>query len=423
MTVYRRGATFHLRRRVPLRYREVEPQVHFAVSLHTDSERDAKAKAAAVWNEMLATWELRLEGGKAEAEDRLAIAKNLAARRGFIYRPVADVAALPIEEILKRIEATINGAGKIDMAAAEAILGGVVVPPKTVTQALESYWQDQSDKLWGKSPDQIRRAKNPRIKAIQNFVKAVEDKPYLEVTSQDLYAFRRWWMAKKEREGLTANSINKDLVYVTSTLRAVARADGAEVKFKTEQLKIDEGEKVTRPPFSTEWITTKILEDGALDSLNAEARAILLVMVNTGARPSEIAALAPEQIDVESDLPHIRIEAVGRTLKSQYAKRVIPLAGVSLEALKQFPGGFPRYRFNSATLSATVNKSLREANLLPTAKHSLYSLRHSFEDRMLAAGIDERIRRDLMGHALDREKYGAGATLAQLHALIAPIAL
>ena len=52
----------------------------------------------------------------------------------------------------------------------------------------------------------------------------------------------------------------------------------------------------------------------------------------------------------------------------------------------------------------------------------MYSLRHSFEDRMLAAGIDDRIRRDLFGHRLDRERYGKGASLEQVAELVARIA-
>ncbi|WP_366942749.1 hypothetical protein [uncultured Paracoccus sp.] len=46
-----------------------------------------------------------------------------------------------------------------------------------------------------------------------------------------------------------------------------------------------------RPPFSSGWIQDKLLAQGALDGLNEEARAILLAMVNTGGRPSEIANL------------------------------------------------------------------------------------------------------------------------------------
>lgn len=122
-------------------------------------------------------------------------------------------------------------------------------------------------------------------------------------------------------------------------------------------------------------------------------------------------------------MPHISIEPVERQLKSANARRVIPLCGVSLEAMRKFPDGFSRYCSNPASLSATINKYLRANGLLETPEHSLYGLRHSFEDRQLAAGVDERIRRDLMGHALSRERYGKGASLEKLRGHIQATAL
>ena len=171
------------------------------------------------------------------------------------------------------------------------------------------------------------------------------------------------------------------------------------------------------------WIKEKFLAPDALGGLNDQARAILLAMVNTGARPSELAALTPECIRLDTNVPHISIEAIGRQLKSGNARRVIPLLGVSLEAVRAYPDGFERYRGSSATLSGTINKYLRDNGLLETDKHSLYGLRHAFEDRLLAAGVDERIRRDLLGHSLKRERYGAVASLEQLRNVVQPAAL
>ena len=45
------------------------------------------------------------------------------------------------------------------------------------------------------------------------------------------------------------------------------------------------------------------------------------------------------------------------------------------------------------------------------------------EGRMIAAGIDDRIRRDLFGHSLNRERYGKGATLEHLHQCVQSVAL
>ncbi len=42
---------------------------------------------------------------------------------------------------------------------------------------------------------------------------------------------------------------------------------------------------------------------------------------------------------------------------------------------------------------------------------------------MLAARVDDRIRRDLFGHRLSREKYGDGASLEHLAEVVQSFAL
>ena len=194
------------------------------------------------------------------------------------------------------------------------------------------------------------------------------------------------------------------------------------IKIDLKGLTFSAGAIEPRQPFAADWIRDRLLAPGALDGLNLEARVILLGMVNTGYRPSEAQGLLAHHIRLEATVPHISIEPEGRTLKTETSKRVIPLTGVSLEAFRHCPEGFPRYRDNR-TLSATVNKYLREKGLLPSADHTMYGLRHSFEDRLLAASVDPRIRCYLMGHALDRQRYGAGASLEMAHAILCTIAL
>jgi integrase len=234
--------------------------------------------------------------------------------------------------------------------------------------------------------------------------------------------FRQWWIERIAAEELTANSANKDLIHIGEVLKTVNTMKRLRLDLPLSGLSIKEGERRIRPPFSTDWIRTRILADGALAGLNREARCILLGMVNTGYRPSEGAGLLPHHIRLDTNVPHIRIEPEGRSLKSPRARRVIPLAGVSLKAFRECPEGFPRYR-NSPSLSDTVNKYLRENNLLQTPEHSLYSLRHSFEDRMIAARVDDRIRRDLFGHRLSREHCGESASLEHMAELVQSFAL
>ncbi|WP_417589131.1 tyrosine-type recombinase/integrase [Pararhodobacter oceanensis] len=418
--------TLYLYKRVPKRYASIEPRAFVWQSLHTDSPSEAKSKEVATWEQMVSAWEAKLAGDTSDAEQRFNAARDLAEARGFRYLPAKKVAELPLEELRDRFAAVSGFKGHPDapdMIDAAALLGGAKEPPITVSKGLELYWTLARDKTRGKSDDQLRRWKNPRIKAVKNFIAVVGDKPIPDITGDDMLDFRGWWMERLESEGLTPNSANKDLIYLGTILRTVNSMKRLGLALPLTDLAFKEDEAKVRPPFSTKWISERLLAPGALDGLNPEARAIVLTMINTGCRPSEVAALSANTIFLNSNVPHISIEPEGRQMKSKHAKRKIPLLGASLEAMRDFPAGFERYRGSSASLSATVNKLLRENGLMETPDHVLYSLRHSFEDRMLAAGIDDRIRRDLFGHRLTRERYGDGASLEHKQQLLQALAL
>ncbi|MCE8439825.1 DUF6538 domain-containing protein [Rhodovulum sulfidophilum] len=421
MAVILRGATWSLRKRVPARYGEVEPRKEIWLSLHTDSKAEAEAKAPAIWRAQVEAWEAHLAGASEDAEKRFQAALDLAGKRGFSWLPLKEVTHLPRNDLLKRIEAIPAHDKHPNRQEAAAILGAVPVPEISVSRALELYWNFTRDRVAGKSPDQLRRWRNPRIKAAKNFITLIGDKPISAISGDDMLAFRGWWLDRIDDEGLSANSANKDLIHLGDILKTVNKKKRLGLVLPLSDLSLKEGKARPRLPFSSTWIRDRLLAPGALDGLNDQARAIFLLMINTGARPSELAALSAQTIHLDANTPFIEIMGEGRQLKSVNAERKIPLLGVSLEALRAFPGGFDRYRTNSASLSATVNKFLKQNDLKETGGHTMYGLRHAFEDRMLEARIDERIRRDLMGHALDRVRYGQGGSLADVADRLAPI--
>ena len=65
MSIFMRGGLYQLRRRVPRRYRSVEPRGTIWVSLHTDSETIARSKADRAWSQLTEAWEARLAGDTA----------------------------------------------------------------------------------------------------------------------------------------------------------------------------------------------------------------------------------------------------------------------------------------------------------------------------------------------------------------------
>ena len=65
--------------------------------------------------------------------------------------------------------------------------------------------------------------------------------------------------------------------------------------------------------------------------LHPQAQLIVLVLIETGCRPSEIANLEPQDIHLDVDVPYISICAKeNRELKTRSSKRDIPLVGVAL---------------------------------------------------------------------------------------------
>ncbi|WP_406720616.1 integrase [Thioclava litoralis] len=289
--VTKRGDTFHLRKRVPVRYRDIEGRDTVWISLHTDSESVAKSKADRAWSQMIEAWEAKLAGDTEDAEARFAAAQELARVRGFRYLDVGKVAKLPVEALIERVEAVTAPAGQPDKVEVAALMGTVPEPQLTVSKALETYWTLAREKTFGKSEDQLRRWKNPRIKAVTNFIAVVGDKGIDNITRDDMLDFRQYWLDRIEGGEVTANSANKDLIHLGDVLKTVNKMKRLGLDLPISDLSFKEGEKRTRPPFSTDWIRAKLLAPGALDDLNADARGVFLGIVNTGYRPSEGCAL------------------------------------------------------------------------------------------------------------------------------------
>lgn len=120
----------------------------------------------------------------------------------------------------------------------------------------------------------------------------------------------------------------------------------------------------------------------------------------------------------------MKVAPNGRELKVLHARRDVPLIGVSLEAARRIVarGGILRYKDKASSWSALVNKYMTNNNLRETPRHTAYSLRYYVEDALLAAGVDDRVRADILGHKYNRPNYGDGGGLAGRRAALSKIA-
>ncbi|THF52841.1 integrase [Flavobacterium supellecticarium] len=406
------GANYYYYRRIPEIVREYDRRIAVRVALKTDSKRLATRKASMFNEQMEAYWQSLVAENKVHSNSAFRKTVRIARQLGFSYQPMAVVAKLPDQEIVERILVLPDASPK----QVEAVLGGRPEPELKVKQALELFWKLSKDRTINKTENQSRKWRNPRIKAVENFVHLNGDMDMKQITREHTWILRDWWVERIKTEDKNPSSANKDFIHLKDVLQTVSDHEklGLDTDFLFKKIKLKTRFKQARLPFSNEQIIN-ILQSEKLHKLNVEARWFLHVAAETGARPSEIVGLLPEDIKLDADIPYISItDRKERPLKNYHSQRNIPLVGYALKAFKAMPNGFPKYRDKPDLLSATTNKFLREHGLLPSDKHSVYSFRHSFQDRILKVNTPDRVQAELMGHKFSlRPNYGNGADLEQ----------
>jgi site-specific recombinase XerD len=413
-----RGDRWVYHRRVPSAFQELDPRGTIRTSLGTSSLEIARARRDALASADERLWR-SLRQGQPTALDSYEAARERAMARGFIYIPAEELAVeATLDEILDRLK-KIDTTASVATAEADAVLGLVEPTAVKMSEAFDIYCTKIcAVDLKGKSENQIKNWTKVKRRAVNNFTAICGDLPMNEIERSHGKLVFDWWSRRVNptdgSKPLHANSANKDFTNLRILFEKFWSYQGDETRenpFRNLRFKNVVYKDI--PPFSPDWIESKVLEPHTFDSLNDEARCIIYALIETGCRPSEIANLQPEHIVLDHEIPHLQIRPTAkRQLKSKSANRDIPLLGVSLQAMRQFPNGFPRYREKANSLSATLSKAFRSKDLFPTEDHRIYSFRHSFEKRMLEAGLDYGLRCKLIGHYNNRPDYGDGGSLA-----------
>jgi integrase len=416
----KRNGFWYLIRRVPRRYEAFDTRGIVKVSTRIRIADDPRAMLAAravsqLNRDLEEEWRAKASGEKPKARQRYDNAVLDARGLGFPYMTTPELALRPIEELVRRVEKLIERRSGDVPEEVTALLGGEDRPEIRISDLLTEYEEIMAATLSKMSPDQQRKWKNVRKRAIANLERAGIAKPVTALTREDGLRFRKWWIGRIMNDGLEIKSANKELGIVNRMLTRVAEAKELPVQPAFSKLRIEGGVDKQREPYEVDFIQGRILASGMFDDLNEEARRVIYIMIETGLRPSEIVNLTPKRIKLSHPVPHVVIEAEGRVLKSEPSERKIPLVGVSLAAMRLQPQGFPRYFDKADNASNLINKALDARRLRPHEKHSLYSIRHAFEDRLTALKImPDKIQAYLMGHTYPRPKYGGPPKLDHL---------
>jgi len=400
---------FYYNRNVPTIYRDLDSRPNIRIALKTTCRKTALRKAIALDMEVEAYWQYLFTEGQCHDVKRFGKVVHIARQMGFTYKPMQEIISLPLQEVAGRILALQDATPK----QVEVALGGKEQLDIRLGQVLEKYWILTQDRILNKSDNQIRKWRNPRIKAVESFIAVVGNKALKAVTKDDITKFRNHWIERVRDESKNPDSANKDFIHLKAVLEAVVEHEDITIDVPRlfKKIKFKPSFKQSRLPFTNEQIKT-LLNSDKLENLNKEGKWFLHVAAETGARPSEILGLMPEDIVLNVPIPYISIKnREKRMLKTPHSERTIPLVGYALEAFKAMPNGFPKYRDKPDNMANAVNKFLRKNKLLPSDKHSVYSFRHSFQDRILSVNAPDRVQAELMGHKFNRPKYGNGASL------------
>lgn len=409
----RRSGVWYYVRRVPPEYAEFDKRgiVRISTGIRIRDDRGGVKAARAVARidiDVEAAW--RASAGHTARAGVLALedARARAQALELSYKPADDVAEEALAEILRRLDALAVGQRVQDLATAAAALGGVPLPEILLSGLVAECELARKTALAKKSPGQLKKWRNGKINAVAVLVDVIGDKPIHLITRDDALTYMDHWASRVVDGEVQADTANRNLSHITGMLSAVVRRHRLKVEKVFAGARLEGDRARPRPPFSAWWIVNRLLAPCALEGLNDEARAAVLVMINTGARPSEIVNLRAPRIHMMANIPHIQVRPDDRELKTEFSWRDIPLVGISLEAMRQFPDGFPRYRDNADAFSAAVAEHLKTHGLRESDRHTLYSLRHGFKDRLRETEAPDELKDELMGHDTKKPKYGDG---------------
>lgn len=421
-------------KRVPKCYRGLvlgkdgKPVSQVRQALHTDSKSEALAKANQIERARLAEWEALAAGDGGSARAHYESARKLAHVRGYQYRTLDSLLAAPLEDVVGRIQSLGTPDRLESREVVRAVLGAVPVVLPDLNAVLQEYFTLTATRHLEKSAAQMHRWRLSKTRAVRNFLSAVfpdHSPPIDQITRADALKFRAWWSNRIQTDGLMAQTANKDFGHLAEIWGTWAELTATSLDNPFSKMALDGASEKRRPSFSREWVSDKLLAPGAFLGLNEEARDVFFVMINTGLRPSEITDAPLEDFCVQDNVPHLKVRPNGRELKVSHTRREIPLLGVSLEAARRIAdrGGVTKYQRKASGWSALVNKYLGNNDLKETPNHTAYSLRHYVEDALLRAGVDDRIRADILGHKYHRPVYGDGGGLVGRRDALERIAL
>ena len=242
------------------------------------------------------------------------------------------------------------------------------------------------------------------------------DRPIDTYSSADAASFRDWLTDR----GLTTSSISRIFGTIRAVINLNIQEHGLDCRNAFANIYLPKKVEEKRKPIPKHEILQ--IQKTCLE-VGDERRLVIALISDTGMRLSEALGLVWGDVRLDHEYPHINlVEHPWRQLKTSGSKRLVPLVGASLEAIKVmhqqgfssqflFPSYTSATKCNGNSASAALNKWLKQY----TGQGVIHSFRHSFRDRLREAEVDVELTDQLGGWASSSigQSYGSGHTLKQ----------
>jgi integrase len=232
--------------------------------------------------------------------------------------------------------------------------------------------------------------------------------------------------------GVRRSTVQKEVNILKAVLAKGIRELELTAKNPFEQIQvplISGSESEKRVGFTLE--EHRLLIKGAIQS-GDDIRMIALTCAFTGCRIGEAVGLRLEDLRLDADTPHLRIEPYGqRSLKTGNSQRDVPVLEPLRAALMRYQKAsngeerngalFPRYNSmirppNASGATASVNKWIRSLGLTKTS----HCFRHSIISMLRETGIPLDLREEITGHQGQRisDNYGEQVSIKRKYAVL-----
>ena len=282
-----------------------------------------------------------------------------------------------------------------------------------ISDSLDLYLRLKGE---GKDKTFIRTA----TRNVEYIIKVLGNKSIRSYSSIDASKFRDWLI----EQGMSLSTVKRVFSSVKAIINLTIQEHGLDINnpfSKTYMPEIED--KQYRQSIPTE--TIKHIQSLCRE-YDDDLRWLVALLSDTGMRLGEGAGLLKSDINLDCEIPHIRlIPHPWRRLKTRASERCIPLTKESVWACKRILEhnkdnlfAFPRYTsskgYNANSASAALNKWVKEKLF---NDYVVYGFRHSFRDRLRAVECPSEVIDQLGGWSLKSigQGYGKGYKLSMLN--------